>query len=478
MPDGFGERHRAALERYLRTHERTLDWDYVELPGVHADGTEVPLAVSFSEFRYRGDRFFTGVVRDISDRKAHERQLEARAQQQQAVADLGQFALEVEDVDEIMREAARRVSEVLDTAYCKVLDLDAEERELLLRQGVGWDEGVVGTATVDADENSQAGFTLLSEEPVVVDDLATETRFQGPDLLTSHGVRSGVSTIVGSVDEPWGILGTHDTERREFTEEDVTFVQAVANILAEAIERSGYRMELKQLVGDLEASNQRLEQFAYAASHDLQEPLRMVSSYLRLLERRHGDDLDGEAEEFLEFAVEGADRMREMIDSLLEYSRVDTRGDPFEPVDLDAVLADARQALTVKFDERDAEMTAAELPRVHGDRSQLVQLFQNLLDNAIEYSDDTPRVRVDAERRGAEWVVSVDDEGVGIDPDDQERVFEVFQSVHGQDAGGTGIGLALVERIVERHGGDVWVDSEPGEGSTFSFSLPAVGEGN
>ncbi|SFC52182.1 PAS domain S-box-containing protein [Halobiforma haloterrestris] len=417
-----------------------------------------------------------GIIEDVTERKERERALEHRAQQQQVVADLGQFALETDDVDELMHEAARNVAEVLDNDYCKVLDLDSSERELLLRQGVGWDEGVVGNATTAVDDNSQAGYTLLSEEPVVVDDLDAETRFSGPELLTAHDVQSGISTIIGSIDNPWGILGTHDTTKRDFTEEDVTFVQSVANILAEAIERNRYQRELEEVISDLRESNERLEQFAYAASHDLQEPLRMISSYLQLIEDRYGDELDEDGEEFLEFAVDGADRMREMIDGLLEYSRVESRGEPLQPVDLDAVLDDVRDDLRVKIEENDTEISADPLPRVNGDEGQLRQVFQNLLENAIEYSgDEPPEVDITAERDGDEWVISVSDRGIGIDPEDTDRIFEVFQSLHGpDDHSGTGIGLALCERIVERHDGDIWVDSEPGEGATFSFTLPAV----
>jgi PAS domain S-box-containing protein len=223
----------------------------------------------------------------------------------------------------------------------------------------------------------------------------------------------------------------------------------------------------------LETSNERLEQFAYAASHDLQEPLRMVSSYLQLVERRYADDLDAEGRAIIEVAVDGADRMRDMIVGLLQYSRVNTRGDPFEVVDLDAVFADVRQDMEVKIDESGAAVTSEALPRVYGDPNQLNQLFQNLLDNAIEYSGDAPpRVHVSAEPDGDRWVVSVRDEGVGIEPADQQRVFEVFQSLQNRrDHHGTGIGLALCKRIVERHGGDVRVESEPGEGATFSVSL-------
>jgi len=235
--------------------------------------------------------------------------------------------------------------------------------------------------------------------------------------------------------------------------------------------------ERREYERKLEESNERLEQFAYAASHDLQEPLRMVSSYLQLIERRYADELDDDGREFIEFAVDGADRMRDMIDGLLQYSRVDTRGDPFETVDLEAVFDDVRQDLRMRIEESGAEITAENLPRVYGDGGQLNQVFQNLLSNAIEYSgDEPPRIRVSAEQAGDEWIVSVEDDGVGIEPDDADRIFEVFESLHGGDQSGTGIGLALCERIVERHDGEIRVDSEPGEGSTFAFTLPAEPE--
>ncbi|THE63010.1 PAS domain S-box protein [Salinadaptatus halalkaliphilus] len=261
----------------------------------------------------------------------------------------------------------------------------------------------------------------------------------------------------------------------------------------------------------LEASNERLEQFAYAASHDLQEPLRMVTSYLGLIEQRYEDELDQDGQEFIDFAVDGAERMRTMIDGLLEYSRVETRGEPFEPVDLNDVLADVRKDLEVQIEESGADVTVESLPCVRGDASQLRQVFQNLLANAIEYSGDgPPTVTVSASRwadestaastdrsssavegsvgpqagvqpdtvdgswSGETWIVSVTDEGIGIDPDDTDRIFGLFERLHGRDDGdGTGIGLALCRRIVQRHGGDIWVDSEPGVGSTFSVAIPA-----
>ncbi|MDF9747907.1 PAS domain-containing sensor histidine kinase [Natrinema salsiterrestre] len=231
--------------------------------------------------------------------------------------------------------------------------------------------------------------------------------------------------------------------------------------------------EQKTYERKLEESNERLEQFAYAASHDLQEPLRMVSSYLQLIEHRYVDDLDEDGREFIEFAVDGAERMRAMIDGLLEYSRVETEGEPFEPVDLNDVLENVMADLQIPIEEHDAEITVEELPTVEGDASQLRQLFQNLLKNAIEYSgDEPPHANVSATGSGDEWTLSVTDEGIGIDPENQERIFEVFERLHTQEEhAGTGIGLALCKRIVERHGGEIWVDSTPSGGARFSLTL-------
>ncbi|MFC6823883.1 PAS domain S-box protein [Halopelagius fulvigenes] len=242
-------------------------------------------------------------------------------------------------------------------------------------------------------------------------------------------------------------------------------------MLQDVTERKEYRRKLEE-------SNERLEQFAYVASHDLQEPLRMVTSYLKLIERRYADELDEDGEEFIGFAVDGAERMREMIDGLLTYSRIETRGNSFRPVDLNDVLGDVREDLQMQIAESDADVESERLPTVEGDASQLRQLFQNLLSNAIEYSGgEPPNVEITAERDGESWVVSVRDEGIGIDPDGQDRIFEVFQRLHShEERPGTGIGLALCRRIVERHGGEIWVESEPGEGATFSCRLPDVRE--
>ncbi len=225
---------------------------------------------------------------------------------------------------------------------------------------------------------------------------------------------------------------------------------------------------------ELARSNEELQQFAYVASHDLQEPLRMVTSYLQLLERRYRDQLDSDADEFIGFAVDGANRMKRLINDLLTYSRVGTHGQPFETVDCNAVLAYVAAVFKPSADDSDADITWDNLPAVHADESQLTQLFQNLIGNAIKFrGDEKPRIHISAERRQADWLFAVRDNGIGIDPEYFDRIFVIFQRLHTKaHSPGTGIGLAVCKKIVERHGGRIWVESRGGHGSTFYFTLP------
>jgi PAS domain S-box-containing protein len=232
--------------------------------------------------------------------------------------------------------------------------------------------------------------------------------------------------------------------------------------------------DLKAALAELERSNKELEQFAYVASHDLQEPLRMVSSYTQLLAERYEGQLDEKADKYIGYAVDGAVRMQQLINDLLLYSRVSTRGKPFEMVDSHALLGSAIRNLAVAIEESGALIVTGELPHIRFDPAQLVQLFQNLLDNAIKYrGQDPPRIHVSARDGGNEWVFAVSDNGIGIDPQYAERIFVIFQRLHTRvEYPGTGIGLAVCKRIVERHGGRIWMESEVGKGSTFLFSIP------
>lgn len=233
---------------------------------------------------------------------------------------------------------------------------------------------------------------------------------------------------------------------------------------------------LRTAARDLKRSNQELEQFAYIASHDLQEPLRMVTSYLQLLEKRYSGRLGEDADEFIRYAVGGAVHMKALISGLLEYSRLGRGTTLFARVDSGVALDRALSNLTVAIVESGADVTRDPLPIVRADEQQLVQLFQNMVGNAVKFrSAAPPRIHVAARRAGGEWLFSIQDNGIGIEPRFAERVFVIFQRLHGGDKyPGTGIGLALCRKIVEQHGGRIWVESQPGRGSTFFFTIPAT----
>jgi PAS domain S-box-containing protein len=251
----------------------------------------------------------------------------------------------------------------------------------------------------------------------------------------------------------------------------------IASTDRDITERKRAEEVLRKTIADMDRSNKELEQFAYVASHDLQEPLRMVASFTQLLAKRYKDKLDADANEFIGYAVDGANRMEKMINDLLSYSRVETRGKPFEAVGCTAILNQALTNLRMVIEETGAMITQDPLPTVMGAESQLVQLFQNLIDNAIKFRrEEPPRIHVSAEDRGNDWFFSVKDNGIGIDPQYNERIFIIFQRLHRREEyPGTGIGLTICKKIVERHGGRVWVDSQPGNGSTFYFTIPKTG---
>ncbi len=245
-------------------------------------------------------------------------------------------------------------------------------------------------------------------------------------------------------------------------------------------ERRKAEAKLGQIMVELARSNTELEQFAYVASHDLQEPLRMVASFTQLLARRYKGKLDADADEFIGYAVDGATRMQGLINDLLAYSRVGTRGKPFELTNCDDVFNYAVANLRVAIEENGAVVTHEGLPTIMADGMQMVQLFQNLVGNALKFhSDKRPEVHVEARRNDAEWLFSVRDNGIGIAPEQYERIFVIFQRLHGREEyPGTGIGLAVCKRIIERHKGRIWVESEVGKGSTFRFTIPVAGDKN
>lgn len=242
--------------------------------------------------------------------------------------------------------------------------------------------------------------------------------------------------------------------------------------ISDVTKRKTAEANLQKRREELERSNKDLEQFAWVASHDLKEPLRAVSNYVQLLERRYGELLDDEGRRFIGFAVDGAKRMRMLINDLLAFSRIGTRGKELSPVDSGESLSTALKNLSLRIEESGAEIVVDSMPRVWGDPSQLAQLFQNLIGNALKFCEAKPHLEISAKRQGTMWEFSVKDNGIGMEEAHLEKVFEVFQRLHTRDKyDGTGIGLALVRKIVARHRGKVVVDSTPGKGSTFRFTL-------
>jgi PAS domain S-box-containing protein len=286
--------------------------------------------------------------------------------------------------------------------------------------------------------------------------------------------RVEVSITVSPIHNTEGELVGAATIARDVTKRNR--LAAIQRRMGEQLEERVQRRtaQLARANEALERSNLDLQQFAYIASHDLQTPLRAIAGFAQFLQADYADRLDETAQDYLDRIVRGASRLQELIEDLLQFSRVESNPAPLGPVELDQVFDDAVEALQVEVDASSANVSRTDLPQVQGDAQQLTHLFQNLIENAIKYRRaDPPEVQVSAERDAAGWVVSVSDNGIGIAPQYRERVFEIFRRLHSAQAyPGTGIGLSLCRRIVNRFGGRIWVDSEEGKGSSFRFTIP------
>ena len=261
---------------------------------------------------------------------------------------------------------------------------------------------------------------------------------------------------------------------------NISFLETIDGyyvIMTDLTEQKKAEQELNDLLNELERSNKELQQFAYVSSHDLQEPLRTIASFTQLLERRYKGKFDSDADEFMDYIVEAAKRMQRMILDLLEYSRVSTNADEFKEIDTVEALDEALFNLKGIIENNNAVITHNDLPKVTADKSQLIKVFQNLISNAIKFKKDNeqPKIHISARKdpQKNQYVFSIQDNGIGMDSQYAERIFTLFQRLHTRDEyQGTGIGLSVAKRIVERHGGRIWVESELGKGSTFYFTIP------
>jgi signal transduction histidine kinase len=371
-----------------------------------------------------------------------------------------------------LQSCCEALVEHLHVAFARIWTLDDAGTTLVLQASAGKYTHIDGGHAAVPVGKFKIGLIAEERAPHLTNDVQRDARVGNPEWAKREGMRSFAGYPLQVDDRLVGVLAMFGTET--FPDDAFAALAAVVEMVAQGITRRQAELALERRIQELARSNAELEQFAYVASHDLQEPLRMVASYNQLLARRYKGKLDADADEFIGYTVEGVTRMQRLINDLLAYSRVGTRGREFAEIELGRALEIAEQNLKSAIAESRATITRDPLPTVLGDEGQLVQVFQNLLSNALKFRGERPpSVHVTAKQEGGGWVVSVSDNGIGVEPEYFERIFVIFQRLNPREQyPGTGIGLAICKKIVERHGGRIWMESKPGEGSTLSFSMP------
>ncbi|MFQ5964700.1 MAG: PAS domain S-box protein [Candidatus Scalinduaceae bacterium] len=424
---------------------------------------------------------FIAVKEDITERKRTEKALKIHARQQDIVVNLGHKALSGGDLTTLMNDVVRNIAAILDNKYCKILELVPDGKALLLRAGVGWKEGLVGQTTVPTRLDSQAGYTLKSNKPVIVEDLSTEKRFSGPPLLHDHGVVSGMSVIIQGKKGPWGVLGTHATHSKTFGQDDINFLQAVANLLADAIARKQSENELKLAKEDAEVANTAKSEFLANMSHEIRTPMNGVIGMTNLL---MDTELNREQYEYTSTVRESAYSLLTIINDILDFSKIEAGKLELEKIDFDLRISvdSIIDIFTFKTSEKGLELTYFIDPEVppllRGDPGKLRQVLINLISNAIKFTKDGEvAISISLARETdshATLRFAVRDTGIGIPADRMNRLFQSFSQVDTSTTrkyGGTGLGLAISKQIVELMGGVIDVESEEGKGSTFWFTV-------
>jgi PAS domain S-box-containing protein len=409
------------------------------------DGSLVPVSVTVSAMR-DSRRAIVGasvIVRDRTERKRAEEALREvqeafRRAFEDAPIGMALFSVEAGDREQLLQ---------VNHSMCEITGYSSRELASMTLAEI--------TPPDDAATERPLADRMLSGE---IPNYQLEKRYLRRDGGTVWVMHNASIAHDSSGRVLYGIAQVQDITRRKETEDRLASVAG----------------ELERRAAELERSNSDLQEFAYVASHDLSEPLRMVSSYVQLLARRYQDKLDSDANEFIGFAVDGVNRMQRLIDDLLAYSRAGTAEYRFGPVDVADLVRDTLAGMRTTVAEAGATVTAGDLPEVWGDEGQLRQLFQNLIGNGIKFrAEDPPRVEVTAERQESGWLFRVSDNGIGIDPRHAERIFSVFKRLHGRDEyPGSGIGLSICKRIVERHHGRISVERSPAGGSSFCFTIP------
>jgi PAS domain S-box-containing protein len=430
------------------------------------------------------------MAQDITKRKEVERRLVVQYAVVEILAKSGSLA---EATPEILRSICEHVGWEMGEVWL------VEAGSPSLRLGGVWQTPSLDASEFNALSRATAfvrgkglpGRVWVDGRPLWITDVETDPNFPRVAAAVAAGLHAGFAFPIRSAGEVIGVMDFFSRSVQSPDEDMLKMFDALGSQIGDFMTRKRAEEALVRYSGELERSNKELQMFASIASHDLQEPLRVVSGFAQLLEQRYKGKLDKNADDFIGYMVDGAERMQQLIRDLLDYSRVTTRGNPFKPASCDKVMQKALTNLKASIEESKALITADPLPVVTADESQLVHLFQNLIGNAVKYrkKDEPPHIHISAKNISdsavqsairnpqsaieAGWLFSVQDNGIGIEPQYFDRIFQVFQRLHKREEyPGTGIGLAICKKIVERHGGSIWVKSEPGKGSTFLFTLP------
>ncbi len=418
-------------------------------------------------------------TRDVTEKKKAERLRESIAVQGALRADVSAALAAAREPQVMLLRCCQALVRHLDVAFARVWTLDEPSATLLLQASAGLYTHIDGPHRAVPVGKFKIGLIAAERKPHLTNDVAHDPRVGDPAWAKREGMVAFAGYPLLVDDRLVGVLAMF--ARSVLPEETLSALGSIADMIAQGLMRRRAEQELEERVKDLARSNTELEQFAYVASHDLQEPLRMVASYNQLLARRYQGKLDQDADEFIGFTVEGVTRMQRLINDLLAYSRVGTRGRDFDQVELETVLQVTLRGLQSAIAEAAANVTHDPLPGLRADELQMTQVFQNLIANAIKFrATEPPRIHIACRQPDAGyWLISVRDNGIGIDPQYFERIFVIFQRLHPREKyPGTGIGLAICKKIVERHGGKIWVESSPGQGTTISFTIPVQGAGS
>ena len=436
------------------------------ITGLRSDGMEFLAEASISHVQTDSQRIYTVVLRDATDRRQLEEELKHRVDQQTVVADLGTHALRAIDVADLMDEAVFLVAKTLAVEYCNVLEWIPGQSAFHLSAGSGWNDGLVGSLVVPGGADSQAGYTLLSDTPVIVSELATDTRFSGPQLLLDHSVVSGVSVCINGLEGPLGVLGVFTTRCRTFARDDVHFIQCIANVIATAIDR--------KRVDDMFRRSERMAEFGTLASglaHEIGTPMNVILGRAESLAAKTEEPTTKKTLQIIISQVERITKLMHQLLSFARHSSIENRA-----IDCARVVHDTLDIVQARVSEQRVNVKShipVNIPKVRADHDQMTQVVLNLILNAIHAMPNGGTLRLELDVAGPYVRLAIADTGDGIPPEQLAQIFDPFFTTK-PTGEGTGLGLSIVKRIIEDHQGSIAVESKPGDGTTFTMMLPVA----